>query len=311
MNPVKVKLEQLKPKTRLQKAVIKGILFLIKFFKNKRNFISQGPNWILCLLSLICSTCPNNDIRSIVKELINYELTRMSLLLNKSAKDSVEYFPIYFYALVKANAPKDIKQRFKKYYIKHNIKKKLARDFKEFDDTDYDSISSVAIDHMFVRIAKSSARKLGVTLPKEEFNKYWKTLSKINNNSLFAANKNYPNVVDYHVTHVIYIYNQYNCKHVGKGKKSKYIRDCEKYLHKHSNRILHKSHDVDLIAETLECMYVLGNKKWIKKFKSKYISKILKQQRKRTGAWQDRGKLDMYEKFHGTWACVNALYHFY
>jgi hypothetical protein len=303
-------LKNYKTKTKIQKSVVSTILWCIDFFKNKRHFNSQSPNWVAFLQGLICIR-PKSKFSKILIGLLKNELEFMSNNLKIIFKnDGEELMPI-FYSLKYVGVSKKCFNKFKKYY---NNLSKSDREIYEGDKSfkksvkkdDFDSLSSEAINYVFLRLSKSNNK--GIKFPKDYLNIYMKAMTNQNIKKIEQKKNVDINDLDYHITHLIFIYNSYSC---GKyKKKSRLIKEAEDYLIRNSNRILKKSKDIDLIGETLDCMIVLKNKTWLKKNKARFINHILKK-KKKNGSYNRNPKGDLYDRFHGAWACVGALYHFF
>jgi hypothetical protein len=304
---IKDKFEDYETKTKVQKAVKKGVVWCINFFENERNFNNQATNYIILLRGMLCLK-KDTGFYNLIQELTIQTLDRLSKKIRTVyKKDGIEMLYLFsiFNILPKNKLTKDLFNKFHSYYKRYASKQIYEGDssFKmNLDRGKFDDISDEAVSYLFLRLSKNKNLKL----PKDRFNQYKRALEKLDISKLVEKN-NDPNDLDYHVTHVVFIYSSYGCKKI---RKNKLIKQCESYILKNSERILNKSKDVDLIGETLECMIILNNKKWNKIWKKRYINHIFKKQTK-SGKWYTRGDKSSYDKFHSNWAILGALYHLF
>jgi hypothetical protein len=308
---LKSKFEDYETKTKVQKAVKKGVLWCINLFEKEHNFNSQAPNYIVLLFGLLCLEC-KSKFSNLIQELLIETLERASKKIKTIYKnDGPELVPVFgvFGKLPKNEKTKELFNKFHSYY-KCCTRKKMYEGNTSFNksikDKDFDSLSDEAVSYSFLRLSKKFNKNM--KLPKDRLNQYKKELEKLEIPDLEKIDKENHSELDYHVTHVVFVYNLYNCdKNI---RKTKLIKQCESYILKNSGRILKKSNDIDLIGETLDCMLVLKNRKWNKIWKKRYINHILKKQTK-SGKWYTRGDKSLYDKFHGNWAVLGALYHLF
>lgn len=289
---------RLKPKNNIQKAVINGLLWCEDFFKNERNFNSQAINYLTMLYGMLRKTKLTSKIKSIIESV----LIRISRKLKIIIKNDIYEIFIVLAAMNKVNLEDNIKRKFINYYNKSD--KNIYEGDKEFqksiENEDFDDLSDEAIAFVFMKMARESNKN--IKFPKCRLNQYKKALSKIDLESHPVSSE-----LDYYVTHLLFIYNEYNTKKIKKNLKV--IKIINKYIQKHSKRILN-SKDVDLISEILDCMICINDKTWNKMWKRKYINYIIKKQNS-NGQWKSPGDNNIYDKFHGNWACINALYNLF
>lgn len=304
-----------KYKSKYVKSLIRGLVYITQFIKSNKRCTKQiFTQYILCLTILLCNQ--RSPIRNVINDLIEYELIRMSKKWSEIHKsDSIEIYDYgyIFFACTKIK-DKTILQMYKKLY-KRYMKKKSDRDtgikgtavYDDIDsEYDYDYLNDEITDHLFLYLSKQS----GITfLPPDNYKEMMKIQSKMDYDTILdAEGKDFDEFSfdTYFATHVIYSFTCYGCKKRPK-RTPKYIERCVQYLHDSSDRIYkYASRDIDLLAETLECMVSMKHKPWIKKYKQKFIRKLLSSQ-KRDGSWSNQGDKGCYEKFHGTWTCLNAL----
>lgn len=295
------KINNWKAYTSIQRSVVKGLLWCVKKFEDRRFFISQSTNLIVMLQGMVCSH-PRRKFNKILIEWMRHTLERMSFLLDRIIKgDASEIIPMFF-SLKYVKASASTYNRFLDYW-KTKVDKEIYEGDKSFRDNiateDFDSLSSEAVDYSFLRMVK----KLKLPgLPKDRFDKYWRAMKRMGFED-FERDSD----LDYHATHIVFIYKSYNC---ASGKKDSLVKKAETYLIEESGRILDRSSDIDLISETLECMIILKSKKWLVRNQGKFTKKILKSQRV-NGSWMSKGDKTMYDRFHGTWTSLGALYHLF
>ena len=273
-------------RNKIEKSIFKGLLYCIRFFKKKYCFKAECVEYIRCLMSIVCIH-RNKKYNQLFKNILRAELTR-AIEVDVDFYDSC--FLLYACSRYKSLSKK-MYSKIKKRFVRKKLTDRSATLLKR---NDFDTLSDEAIDHLYVKLCRKRYK-----LPKDHFRNYWMALKKVNTNKTSSE-------MDYHMTHIVYIYNNYSCKY--KLKKTKFMHKVLNYL---SNRtpIIYRDDDIDLIAETLECMCVLKNRKWLKKYKTKFIRKILSTQHK-DGSWTHDTDKSCYNRFHGAWTCINVLVHF-
>ena len=300
---IKESLIRIKPKNKIQKSFINGIVWCINFLENERYFNSQAINYVL-LLHGLCFIKKDRETDKLLLKLLQETIERISKKMDiivKKDNEEILYILSSFGKL--KDLPKEVKLKIQRYYKSIKCKEIYENDIDEtIENEDYDSLSDEAVSHVFLSLAKKYNKEIK-SFPVCRLDLYKKALNKFNIQDLEKTTDDY-NELDYHVTHVLFIYNSYNCT---KLKRNKTVKSVENYLVKNSRRILTKSKDIDLIAEVLDCMLVINNRNWNKTWKSKFVNKLLKKQNK-SGMWSTKGDKTIYVRFHGNWACLGALY---
>ncbi len=284
-------------KKQLETSFLNGLEFCIRFYEDTKCFKYECIQWIICLSSMVCNPIKNKTIRQKVYSAFEEALIRVCNEIDKIEVDYYEYFLLFYScSLIKGRRQKNLFDTLYSYFSKKYSRKSIPNHaLKYLKENNYDDLSDEVIDHMYLNLCR---KKWISKFPKDHFKDYKRAIEKLDYKTL-----KHDSDLDYHMTHVIYTYNQYGCIRL---RKTKFIKTVETYLKERSETIF-KDNDIDLIAETLECFVVLNSKSWLKKNKRKFLKKILSKQRK-SGAWTCPDCKSCYDRFHGTWTCINLLY---
>ena len=148
----------------LERSFLKGLLFLVRFFKKQHCFKHERIEYIRCLLTLVC-TYRKEKYKKLFKGILLAELER-------AIKIPSDFFDSCFLLY----ACKYSKRLFEKLHkkMKRFTRKTLPNNAKRLlKENDFDSLSDEAIDHLYVKLCRKR-----VKLPKDHFCDYWKALKR-------------------------------------------------------------------------------------------------------------------------------------
>lgn len=278
------------------------LLWCLKFMNLKR-FNILFSDWICCLQTLVC--VKQNKFTLILLRLLKSELEFGSLRLEKIFKNykKIDIFPIFF-NLRKARVSRECYNRYLHFANKTSHRDIYEGDY-SFRKNDYDDLWQSMTYYFFLNMAIPKNPK--VNFPPNKLKQYQQKLKTFNFEILDQQKNKDTHDLDYFATHVAFFNNCYGCckkKSMGNLELS-----AEKYLISKTKRILSRSHDVDLIGETLDAMLIFNNKKWLRCWKSKFVNYIISRQKKDGSVTRITDDMDLYDKFHGVWGCISSLYY--
>lgn len=285
-------------KKQLEDSFINGLDFCVRFFNDTKCFKYECVQYLMCLTSMVCINNKNKKVQKYVYSVFMDVLNRVYSEIDKLVLEDYDYFVLmYACSLIKNRTVKmKIFNKINKRYSRTKCPNKSLQYLKE---NNYDDLVDDIIDHMYIKLCRKGFPN--IKFPKDHYRDYKYAIERIDYDKAKPDSD-----LDYNMTHIIYAYNYYGCVPL---KKTKFIKKVEQYLINRTESI-YKYNDIDLMAETLECFIILKNKKWLNKHKQQFLTKILSKQRKSgkyKGAWISSDDITCYDRFHGTWTCINLL----
>ncbi len=290
-------------------ALLRGLSWCENYVKKDRNFNFIFSNYILMLYELRKNR--NEKVKNKAIQLLENALKKASEHLDDifdadiaGKWDFISIIPILKDFPIKF-------QVYKKFYHTHFpstfYDKKYNKNIfhKAISKLNYGLINDYLIDSVFVNILRSQT---DFNLPPNHFHNY---IQKIN--SLPFAYR-FPHEGYHHqnylITHIILTLSNYDEKAINLNHSL--VKKVIEYIKINFDDIRHKTDDIDLIAEILQCWRIC---KLSKSHQYKEAIHFLFKQQIYDGSWLELEYIDLkeddpYDIFHSTWAVLTGLNNF-
>jgi hypothetical protein len=205
---------------------------------------------------------------------------------------------------------------FLKFYKKHfpaDFKPPYKKSFATAIKTaNFDLLCDYVIDASYVHYIHKLKIKHNFSLPKNKFLRYLKRTEKVKWMHKFDKDKDGYHDQNYFITHLVYVKSNYGNFNNLDGK---YVKRMKEYLKKNFKIVRHEVSDLDLLAEFIDCLLLLGEPAT---GELEEAIKYLISRQFADGSWGPRVKHGMekkeiglddspYDIFHPTWTVMSAL----
>ncbi len=286
-------------------AVIKGLLWLLDFVQDEKNFRFIFTNYIPMLFEI---SIINNDpvIQNVTKRLIKNESLRGSVYIDSIYdKNNTEDIILMIGILQQLSFPhKKYLDHYNKNLTVFDGEKSKADFDRAAKSLDYDKMTDGLCEYSHFRFAYKGTKNDALRLPPDYRGAL---LEKCASTPFVYTIRNASRYHDqnYFATHVVFFMAGYGASRV---PDSPYARKLKKYLADNFNSVRTQTDDLDLLGEYVECMKILGLGE--KAEVNEALDYIVSQQNP-NGSWvrETEGDPDPYDLFHPSWTSITALHY--
>jgi hypothetical protein len=288
-----------------RRAVLKGMLWCVKFIDSDTNFHFIFSDYVTMLYELTLNReCPfvNEIATRLVRNAFKRGAGRLEAIFPYSASgtwDFISIIPFLYVFDVDTSTYLSFYNNSLPAIDSHPCEKTFAEVALSLD---YDRLTDYLVDYSFLNFAHQVAPHNDFSLPSDRFSRYL-GLSKLiplvhgSNSEKFSAQ-------NYYVTHVVYAMSHYGSR---KCEMGAFENEILAYLKRSYNAVRYEDTDIDLLSEFTQCLKILGQDH------SPMVTnaeEFLISQQRPDGSWGTREDKagDPYDAFHPTWAAMLAIH---
>ena len=292
-----------------KKAVLEGLLWVVRFVEEDERLDFVFSNYVLFLREL---TLDKKDAftSGIATDLIEEAFTRIKPRLGDVFPKS-NYGKWDFISVLPFINQFDVDKEFYLDYYVSSLPKKHKRPYKKsfakgVKTINYDLLGDYLIDYSFLHCLNVDFPEHGLDLPEDKFDLFMEKAGKLKFIHDHGSDEDDYFDQNYYVTHIVYVATDYG--HI--DMKDEDLKDrVSKYLEDNLYYVRHDVKDIDLTAEFVHCLKLLGHGE--DKAVQEAVEYLISIQ-KEDGSWGEKDDFegDFYDQFHPTWAVVSALHGF-
>jgi hypothetical protein len=289
-----------------ERAVLKGLLWCVRYFDKNHNFNNVFSDYLTMLYEVSIQGSP--VVKDITKKIAQKAIKRAYSRLGKIFSDDLEGKWDFINIIPILNHFEFNLQPFAKFYRNY-----FPKDNSYYEDLsfrkatrkhNYDVLSDYIIDYSALYFARKVDKKNQFNLPKCKFKRIVRKCRKIPFKYKFGKSKYHDQ--NYYATHLVFALCGYGENNL---RKTRFTKKIFKYLKKNFKKVRYEVGDIDLLCEYVNCfkIYGYGNNRRVKEAIQYIFSKQLPD-----GSWDpydydNNAKLDAYDIFHPTWTAITAL----